>query len=148
MGIGHLQSCIANAAATIAPANTAMRRIKTARRLSQWQCASQLRSATVCASLHTSAFDMLLLSLISYLLLLPASLAFKVTGATGGHNLTTGARPYRVDINDFAQSGPPFDLYIQALNQLQKTDQADPQSYFQIAGEQTRRVLSFVRLIR
>lgn len=91
---------------------------------------------------------MVLLSLIPCLLLLPVSLAIKVTGATGGHNSTTGARPYRVDINDFAQSGPPFDLYIQALNQLQKTDQADPLSYFQIAGEQTRRGLSSIKLIR
>lgn len=78
---------------------------------------------------------MLILLLFSCLLLQRVSLAFKITGATGGHNVTTGARPYRLDINDFSQSGPPFDLYIQALNQLQKTDQADPLSYFQIAGE-------------
>jgi tyrosinase len=44
-------------------------------------------------------------------------------------------RPFRLDINDLAQSGPAFDLYIQALSELQRTNQDDPLSYYQIAGE-------------
>ncbi|ETN37390.1 uncharacterized protein HMPREF1541_08381 [Cyphellophora europaea CBS 101466] len=68
------------------------------------------------------------------LLLSNLAVAFKITGAGGSHNATTGVRPYRLDINDFSQSGPPFDLYIQALSRLQARDQSDPLSYFQIAG--------------
>lgn len=45
-----------------------------------------------------------------------------------------GWLPQRREINDFAQSGPAFDLYIASLRALQARDQADPQSYFQISG--------------
>jgi hypothetical protein len=60
--------------------------------------------------------------------------AFQVTGATGGVNLTTGARPFRHEINSFATSGAPYDLFILALRQLQSTNQSSPLSFFQIAG--------------
>lgn len=60
--------------------------------------------------------------------------AVQITGARGGHDASTGARPFRLEMGDFAASGPGFDLYIQALNQMQATDQSDPFSYFQIAG--------------
>lgn len=135
---GHVQSRIANAAVTLKPASPQTPQCSASKRLglsandSVYLNQSRPWSAP---RFLTPTLDMLLPLFISCLLLLRASLAFKITGATGGHNLTTGARPCRLDINDFAQSGPPFDLYIQALNQLQKTDQADPLSYFQIAGE-------------
>lgn len=60
--------------------------------------------------------------------------AFKITGATGGVDPSTGARPFRQEINTFATSGAPYDLFILALRQLQSTDQTQPLSFFQIAG--------------
>ncbi|KAJ0120575.1 hypothetical protein J7T55_015304 [Diaporthe amygdali] len=42
--------------------------------------------------------------------------------------------PVRREIDHFAQSGPPFDLFILALQALQAREQNDPLSYFQIAG--------------
>lgn len=66
---------------------------------------------------------------------LPPSRPFQITGAPAGINTTTGGRAARLEINEIVSSGPAFNLYIQALNELQRTDQADPLSYFQIAGE-------------
>ena len=60
--------------------------------------------------------------------------AIKITGATGGVDLATGARPFRLEINTFATLGAPYDLFILALRQLQSTNQSNPLSYFQIAG--------------
>jgi hypothetical protein len=40
----------------------------------------------------------------------------------------------RIPINDFAKSGPHFDLFVLALSILQERSQSDPLSYFQIAG--------------
>jgi hypothetical protein len=60
--------------------------------------------------------------------------AIKITGATGGVDLATGARPFRLEINTFATLGAPYDLFILALRQLQSTNQTNPLSYFQIAG--------------
>lgn len=77
-----------------------------------------LRKAALCA-----------ISLLPY-----ASNAIQITGPRGGQNETTGVRPFRREITDLAASGPSFDLYIQALNEMQATDQSDPLSYFQIAG--------------
>lgn len=61
-------------------------------------------------------------------------LAFKITGATGGIDPETGARPYRYDISDFQFHGAAFDLYILSLSSFQGASQSDPLSYFQIAG--------------
>lgn len=46
-----------------------------------------------------------------------------------------GSIPLRrnVDVLE-AESGPQWDLYIQALLEMQKVDSKDPLSYFQIAG--------------
>ena len=63
------------------------------------------------------------------------SSSFHVTGARGGRNASTGSRPFRLEIRDLAQAGPAWDLYIQALSQMQAKPQSDPLSYFQIAGE-------------
>lgn len=76
-----------------------------------------------------------LIALHAVLILFSLSTAFRVTGATEGHNVTSGARPFRLDLESFVTSGPAFDLYIQAMNQMQAMNQSDPLSYFQIAGE-------------
>lgn len=71
------------------------------------------------------------------LLLLFSSLVeaiFPVVGCHHGHDWNTGERPMRLPIDDFAKSGPPFDLFILALSTLQGRSQSDPLSYFQIAG--------------
>ncbi|OAG39398.1 hypothetical protein AYO21_06414 [Fonsecaea monophora] len=60
--------------------------------------------------------------------------AVQITGALGGLNSTTGARPLRYEIHDFANSGPAFDLFILALKELQSVDQSEELSYFQISG--------------
>jgi tyrosinase len=71
---------------------------------------------------------------VVWLCFVPALTAFQITGATGGVNSTTGARPLRYEIHDFANSGAPFDLLILSLIELQTADQADLLSYFQISG--------------
>lgn len=58
--------------------------------------------------------------------------AIAVTGVSAGVNTATGARPFRTEINSFAQSGPAFDLYIQALRVFQ--NQSGDLSYFGISG--------------
>lgn len=59
-----------------------------------------------------------------------------VTGASGIQNdAQMIGYPVRREIDHFAQSGPPFDLFILALQALQAREQNDPLSYFQIAGE-------------
>ncbi|OAP63560.1 hypothetical protein AYL99_02787 [Fonsecaea erecta] len=60
--------------------------------------------------------------------------AFQITGALGGVNSTTGARPLRYEIHDFANSGPAFDLFILALIDLQSVNQTEELSYFQVSG--------------
>ncbi|KIW91999.1 uncharacterized protein Z519_06981 [Cladophialophora bantiana CBS 173.52] len=59
----------------------------------------------------------------SVLLLIDCSIAFQITGAQGGVNSSTGVRPLRYEIHDFANSGPAFDLFILALIDLQDVDQ-------------------------
>ncbi|EXJ88381.1 hypothetical protein A1O1_05311 [Capronia coronata CBS 617.96] len=59
---------------------------------------------------------------------------FKVTGATGGVDWNTGARPLRYEIGQFSTSGAAFDLFVQSLIAFQKANQSDPLSYFQISG--------------
>ena len=86
------------------------------------------------------------------LLVTRAVLAIKITGAGGsGDNNANAPQPFRYEINNFCQSGPAWDLYIQALSAIQSRDQvrtcprapvrlaanllqSDPMSYFQIAG--------------
>lgn len=60
--------------------------------------------------------------------------AFKVTGALGGVNTTSGARPLRYEIHQFATSGPAFDLLVLSLLAFQAANQSNPLSYFQISG--------------
>jgi hypothetical protein len=62
------------------------------------------------------------------------AIAYAITGVSAGVNNVTGERPFRQEINVFAVSGAAWDLYILSLRQLQQTDQSDPLSYFQIAG--------------
>ena len=78
--------------------------------------------------------DLICASLVLSIYLLDIIAAIEITGASGGVNLATGERPFRQDIDDFAVSGPGYDLFILALIQLQNTNQSDPLSYFQIAG--------------
>lgn len=59
---------------------------------------------------------------------------FPITGPQGGVNPNTGARPLRQDINVFQNSGPAWDLYIQALQYFIQTDSTQLLSYFQVAG--------------
>ncbi|KHN99115.1 tyrosinase 2 [Metarhizium album ARSEF 1941] len=61
-----------------------------------------------------------------------ASAQFRITGAPGA---TRNNVPSRRNINDlYSEGGPQWDLYIQALSQLQSKDSADPLGYFQISG--------------
>ncbi|ROW08234.1 hypothetical protein VMCG_03309 [Cytospora schulzeri] len=58
-----------------------------------------------------------------------------VTGPLTGVNMQTGAAPARMEINEiYAQGGPIWDLYVQALAELQAVDEDDELSYFQIMG--------------
>lgn len=59
--------------------------------------------------------------------------ATAVTGVHAGVDNYTNARPFRTEINAFAQSGPAFDLYIQALMTFQ--NQSGDTGYFEIAGQ-------------
>ena len=61
------------------------------------------------------------------------SCAFQVIGVTAGVDVS-GARPARQEINQLAQSGPAFDLFMLALQAFQNIDQSDPLSYYRIAG--------------
>ncbi len=73
-------------------------------------------------------------SVLSTLFLLFHCLAaVRITGASGNVS-STGERPLRLEINDFANSGPAFDVFILALREFQLVNQSDPLSYFQIAG--------------
>ncbi|KAH0831456.1 hypothetical protein FOPE_00555 [Fonsecaea pedrosoi] len=73
------------------------------------------------------------LLLLLILFLSDRLVAVQITGALGGLNSTTGARPLRYEIHDFANSGPAFDLFILALKELQSVDQSEELSYFQIS---------------
>jgi hypothetical protein len=64
--------------------------------------------------------------------------AIIVTGAIGGNNVTTGARAFRREINDFVQSGPAWDLYVLSLQSMQNSSQSNPLSYYQIAGRDSQ----------
>jgi tyrosinase len=60
--------------------------------------------------------------------------AYAITGVSAGVNPDTGERPFRLNLKDFQYSGPPFDLYIQALSRFQADDQSNLLSYYEVAG--------------
>ncbi|KAL1969229.1 hypothetical protein VTN77DRAFT_483 [Rasamsonia byssochlamydoides] len=74
------------------------------------------------------------LSLLSVSFLLRICQAFAVTGVSAGVNPDTGERPFRLNLKDFQSSGPPFDLYIQALSRFQAEDQSELLSWYEVAG--------------
>jgi tyrosinase len=77
-------------------------------------------------------------ALVGFALHVTSTLAatFPITGATSGVSNQTGARPFRQELSTFQNSGPPFDLYILALQQLQQAGQSGMLSYFQFAGDE------------
>ena len=60
--------------------------------------------------------------------------AVRITGSTAGVNTLTGERPIRQNINELQSSGPAFDLYILALQQMEQQSQNSELSYYQVAG--------------
>lgn len=60
--------------------------------------------------------------------------AVAIRGIQAGVNPSTGRRPFRQEFSTFKNSGPAFDLYIQALQRFQQRDQTTLLSYFQVAG--------------
>ena len=60
--------------------------------------------------------------------------AVRITGSPAGVNTLTGERPVRQNINDLQSSGPAFDLYILALQQMEQQSQNSELSYYQVAG--------------
>jgi tyrosinase len=60
---------------------------------------------------------------------------FSTSGVRNGVDPTSGARPFRQDIEIFQHTGPAWDLYIQALQTYMKMDSSELLSYFQVAGE-------------
>ena len=69
------------------------------------------------------------------LLLCSFAQGFVVTGATGGINGRSGARPFRPELTKFQRTGgPAWDLYLQALRKFQDMKQDDALSWFQFNG--------------
>ncbi|MCJ1477585.1 hypothetical protein MMC13_006258 [Lambiella insularis] len=60
--------------------------------------------------------------------------SYAITGIKAGVNAVTGQRPFRQEFSIFQDSGAQFDLYIQALQRLQNTNQTAMLSYFQVCG--------------
>lgn len=79
--------------------------------------------------------------LLLFLIFVDLLYGFRITGATGGVDSTTGSRPLRYEIGQFSSSGAPFDLFILSLIAFQKANQSDPLSYFQISGTEALRVV-------
>lgn len=71
---------------------------------------------------------------LSLLSVTRVSLAFTVTGVSGGVDPDTGERPFRLNLKEFQSSGPAFDLYIQALIRFQEEDQSELLSWYEVAG--------------
>ncbi|PTB66919.1 Di-copper centre-containing protein [Trichoderma citrinoviride] len=73
---------------------------------------------------------------LSVLALATVSLAQGTTHipVTGVPVAAGAAVPLRQNINDLVNSGPQWDLYVQAMYNMSKLDSHDPYSYFQIAG--------------
>ena len=83
----------------------------------------------------SSIFQVLATATAALLMVGSPANAIQVTGATGGINATTGARPFRYDIDDLSKSGAAWDLFVLSLDHIQQLNQSDPLSYFQIAGK-------------
>ena len=60
--------------------------------------------------------------------------SFAVDGVATILNHTTGGPPVRLELSTLSQSGPAFDLFILALQQIQQANQSHELSYYQIAG--------------
>lgn len=76
----------------------------------------------------------MLLGFLSLITLVARSSAVAITGPLGGVNETSGERPFRLEFSVFKDSGPAFDLFIQALYYFEQEDQDNLLSYFQVAG--------------
>lgn len=63
--------------------------------------------------------------------------SYSITGVQQDVDFTTGSRPFRLNINDFQNSGPAFDLYVLALQNFTQVDELELTSYFQVAGRQS-----------
>lgn len=63
--------------------------------------------------------------------------SYEIVGVTTNVNSETGERPSRQNLATFESSGPIFDLYIQALERFQSTDENELLSYYQVAGIRT-----------
>ncbi len=79
------------------------------------------------------------MKLFSFILLFLLSVShdafsYRITGPTSGINAQTGERPARRDLRTLQRSGEQFDLYIQALQMFQATNQRDLLSHYSIAG--------------
>jgi tyrosinase len=74
------------------------------------------------------------LTLVLFLSLSHHVLSYRITGPTSGVNAQTGERPSRRDLRTLQSSGPQFDLYIQALQMFQATNQGDLLSHYSVAG--------------
>ena len=70
-----------------------------------------------------------------------ASSAFEITGASEGINPVSGTLPSRFEISSLSQSGAAWDLFILSLYEIQRSNQSDPLSYFQIAGNAARTLI-------
>lgn len=79
----------------------------------------------------------MLLWLLYIITLAAQGSAVAITGPQAGVNTATGERPFRLEFSVFKDSGPAFDLFIQAFYYFQQADQADQLSYFQVAGNCT-----------
>ncbi len=77
----------------------------------------------------------LIIWLIGLIALAAKGDAVTVTGPQAGVNAATGERPFRQELSVLQNSGPAFDLYIQALYYFMQDDQSNVESYFQIAGK-------------
>ncbi|GAM89119.1 hypothetical protein ANO11243_071540 [Dothideomycetidae sp. 11243] len=59
---------------------------------------------------------------------------YPITGVFGGVDNSTGARPARLNIVDLQNSGPAWDLYIQAFQNFTMDPSTELTSFFQVAG--------------
>jgi len=62
------------------------------------------------------------------------SASYPITGAVSGINTQTGQRPMRQPILKFQDSGPAFDLFVQAVQAWQGTPQDNMLSWYQVGG--------------
>lgn len=79
----------------------------------------------------------MLLWFLCFITLAAKGSAVAITGPQAGVNAATGERPFRQEFSVFKDSGPAFDLYIQALYYFTQEDQSNLLSYFQICGNCT-----------